>query len=126
MDDPQEKQERRKSSRAILFAKVVFHRLNSAEPDRISITQNISRGGTCIISSEPLKEKEVLDLTIHLPNEDTPVKIFGKVIWAKEYAISEAVQLKRYSVGLEFIGADNKTLDKIDRYVASQANPVKR
>jgi hypothetical protein len=50
----------------------------------------------------------------------------AKVVWSKEYAVSETIASKRYSVGLEFIGAEKAALDKIERYVAGELEQTKK
>jgi len=118
--------ERRKFTRALLFAEVTFRRRSVADdPGQVSITRNIGRGGLCIISSSKLDDGEILDLSISLPQEDKAIEIASKVVWVKEYTISETIQAKRYTVGVEFFGGSQQAIEKIDRYIASHNKPGK-
>ena len=118
--------ERRKFSRAFLFAEVIFRRRSAPDDSgQVSITRNIGRGGLCIISGSKLVDGEILDLSISLPQEDKPIEIASKVVWVKEYTISEAIQAKRYTVGVEFFGGSEQALEKIDRYINSHRKPQK-
>jgi len=118
--------ERRKFIRALLFAEVAFRRRKAPDdPGQVSITRNIGRGGLCIISSSALDDGEILDLSISLPDEDAPVEISSKVVWVKEYTISETIQAKRYTVGVEFFGGNTQAIEKIDSYIAGRSKPGK-
>jgi hypothetical protein len=118
--------ERRKFTRALLFAEVTFRRRSAPdEPGQVSITRNIGLGGLCIISSIKLDDGEILDLSISLPQEDKPAEISGKAVWVKEYTISETIQAKRYTVGVEFFGGNEQAIEKIGRYIANHSKPGK-
>ncbi|MCK9594188.1 MAG: PilZ domain-containing protein [Candidatus Omnitrophica bacterium] len=118
--------ERRKFTRALLFAEIIFKRRKTPdEPGQVSITRNIGRGGLCIISSIKLDDGEILDLSISLPQEDKAIEVASRVVWVKEYTISETIQAKRYTVGVEFFGGSELAMEKIDRYIASHNNPGK-
>lgn len=52
--------------------------------DAIAHTKDISEGGVCIISEEPLEEGKFLNLVFGLPDRDHDVQVIGKVMWSKK------------------------------------------
>ena len=69
--------------------------------------KNISPLGIRFETKEPLKEGDVVDLTLTLPDTNNPVHIQGKVIWQKKISLEDNAPL---DIGCEFtkIEEDNK------------------
>lgn len=82
-------------------------------------TKDISAGGICIISFEPLQESGLLDLKISIPEEASPINAVGRVVWVKEFIIGDISKGKRYDVGVEFIKISGEDRNKINKYVFS-------
>ena len=74
-----------------------------------SKTKDISQGGICLITRSPLKEGDVLNLTIRLLGEEKPFKVKGRVVWTQVFEIGNQ---KGYDNGIEFteIPEDNRAI----------------
>lgn len=111
------RQERRKFVRLNFLVDVIYRRYESSEKEKLSLSKNISTGGICLIAYGELKESDLLDLEIYLPDDNKPIKVMGRVVWVNEFIIGETPKGKRYDVGVEFIDIDQDDLTKIYKYV---------
>ena len=83
--------------------------------DRDGAAVNISGGGMCFSSDEPLEPGSMVALEMSLSHLPTPVVSLGRVVWCEE-----AEELGKYDVGVEFwwIGwADEEAQRKMLQYV---------
>lgn len=72
-------------------------------------TSNISLGGMCIYSNEPLKEGKLLEIELILPNGHS-LAAKARVVWIKALPPgSDAL----YIVGLEFTNMSKKAVNKL-------------
>lgn len=111
-------EERRKFIRLNMLTDVIYTKLPLQNRKELSLTKNIGQGGICIISYEMLKEQELLELKIYLPEDNVPINTIGRVAWTKEFIIGDSPREgKRYDVGLEFIKISDEDMDKIKKYV---------
>jgi len=117
----EKREEKRRFPRFNLLVDVLVSKRAASEREKLLITKNISQGGACIIAYEELKESDILDLKIFLPEDDKAVKVTAKVAWVKEITIGEGGKVKRYDVGVEFIGVDNETMSKLNRYLVNHS-----
>lgn len=108
--------ERRIFPRFTLQVDVTFRLLTEGTSHRGS-SQNISRGGVCLISHYPLKDQDVLQLEIGLPGGLKPIQVSGRVVWVKEFVIGDEAQGKRFDVGVEFMEVNDTTLGIISNYL---------
>lgn len=76
---------------------------------------NISSGGIAFFAREMLDLGTVLDLMINLPNM-SDVKAMVKVIWCESAQI-DADETICSELGVEFIGLDQNSRNKISKYV---------
>jgi len=114
----QDREEKRKFARLNILIDVSYKKHDVAQqPEKLTLTRNISKGGICFVGYEELKELDVIDLEIFLPEEKTPIIATGKVVWVKEFTIGEPSLGKRFDVGAEFIDISQKDLEKVDKYM---------
>jgi Tfp pilus assembly protein PilZ len=113
-------QERRSFSRFNLLVDVSVSKRASSQKEKLLMTKNISQGGACIIAYEELKLGDLLDLKIHLPDSKEEIKVIGKVAWCKEFSIGNEQKGKRFDVGVEFVGLNDNTFEKINKYLFSR------
>ncbi|MGE5309311.1 MAG: PilZ domain-containing protein [Deltaproteobacteria bacterium] len=111
--------ERRQFPRFNLQVDVAVTRLDDLGANDPALkTRNVSRGGVCLISYEPLEASEIIHLEINLPAETESLKVNGRVAWVKEFSIGDDPKVgKRYDVGVEFIDVDEETLDILTNYL---------
>ncbi|MBN1697475.1 MAG: PilZ domain-containing protein [Spirochaetales bacterium] len=81
-----------------------------------STTRDIGAGGICLITTSPIEVGKVVDIKFHIPDEQKPVKVSGKIVWNEEY--KEGGGGKFYN-GIQFIRIDEADRDLIGKYVDS-------
>ena len=109
--------ERRKYPRFNLLVDVNISRKNDRGTNSCSRSRNISQGGICFIAYERVRELDVLNLEIVLPDSDGPINVAGKVVWVREFVIGDSPTGRRFDVGVEFLDIAQDTLDKIKNYL---------
>jgi c-di-GMP-binding flagellar brake protein YcgR len=110
-------EERRRFVRLNILADVIYKKVTPANREKLSLTKNISKGGICLIVYEELKEEDILELEIYLPEDKNPILAKGRIVWIKEFIVGDLSKGKRYDTGIEFIEANDEDLNKIDKYV---------
>jgi c-di-GMP-binding flagellar brake protein YcgR len=113
--------ERRQFVRLNVLTDVSYAKRLPSEVAKLSLSKNIGAGGICLIVYEEMRESEILDLKIYLPEGLSPVSAVGKIVWVKEFVVGDDLKGKRYDVGIEFIKIDKEDLKKIQKYVFSHA-----
>lgn len=112
-------EEKRKFVRLNTLVDVTYSKKPPSATKKISISKNISKGGICLVVYEELKESQILDLKIYLPEDKAPVSGVGRVAWVKEFIIGDSSTGKRFDVGIEFIKMSEEDKNKINKYVFS-------
>src|SRR3989338_2911418 len=112
-------EERRKFLRLNINVDIRFSLVkDTVQIERKSKSVNISAGGICIMTGEPLKAGDLLKLEIILPENPPLVQAIGKVAWVKSFSyLDENVQ--RYDVGVEFVEIDEHERQRVNKYVFS-------
>ena len=110
--------EKRKFVRLSALVDVIYSKRAITEKET-SITRNISQGGICLIAYDELNERDVLDLKLYLPGENSPIQATGKVVWVKEFIIGSIEEGKRYDVGIEFMDIKEEDANRVNKYVFS-------
>lgn len=110
--------ERRKFPR-LPFDTGVDYKLLKQEGDAFFSTasKNISVGGICIITYEPLNSGDILELKFSLPLADKFITAKGRVAWTGNLKIEGKNIDAVYEAGIEFISIDEKDMERIQRYV---------
>ncbi|MBN1699710.1 MAG: PilZ domain-containing protein [Spirochaetales bacterium] len=80
----------------------------------VSKTKDISKGGICLITSEPLHKGDILHLKLRLQGIDTVIEAIGKVVWTESFEIGNQ---KGYDNGIEFIKIPDEFRKIIERFV---------
>ncbi len=86
------------------------------------VAVNISGGGMCFQSGEPLKAGETVALELTLEQLSTPVVSLGKVCWCEP-----AAEAGKFDVGVEFwwIGwADQEAQERMLGYVSEKLGDI--
>lgn len=110
-------EERRRFVRLNVLTDIVYNKQFYNASRKLSISKDISKGGICIIAYEELKESDILDLKILLPDNNAHIVATGRVVWTKEFIIESAEKLHRYDVGIEFMEISEEDREKINKYV---------
>lgn len=77
----------------------------------IAHTKDISEGGLCLITSEPLDQGKMIHLAFGLPGQTGTVTAFAKVAWSRK------ASTQYYSAGLEFWQIDETAKRAILTYL---------
>ena len=98
------------------FTRVPAHfqvRWPSARDFLITYSENISAGGIFVVTVDPPPLKEVVELSLQLPDNDLPAKTRAEVIQriTKDQAIEQG---RMAGAGLQFVGADDEFRRRLD------------
>ena len=112
-------EEKRRYIRLDTRLKITYTIVQQERSSRVTETEDISGGGIRIFLMEQLPVGTLIRLTIHLPQDPTPVSCTGKVVWNEEFYISppEQKEGKVVEAGVEFTEIDPKDRDRIIKYV---------
>lgn len=97
-------EERRRHKRFLEDVRVRYRDLEGVEPSAWGQTRDLSLGGLCLATSEPVALGAHLALEVHVARETAPILALGRVVRVVEDPAAESV------VGIEFlwIGAEDR------------------
>ena len=104
--------DRRKTVRAVVRLEVEGEDRNLFRVP-LYVTENLSRGGMFLITTNPLEEGTELSLRFSLPGEKKPMEFTGEVIWAREE--EEGGNLAP-GMGIRFLRIDEEDREHIGRF----------
>lgn len=85
-------------------------------------TANLSRGGACVRSWEPLAAGRTVVITLDLPSERgeaQELQLVGEVVWTRRgVRPSKSGALEPASYGVEFVGGSRAELEALDRFLS--------
>lgn len=84
---------------------------------REEVSRNISAGGMFIQTEEAPPLREVVLLSIELPGEREPLEVAAEVMHVVKPA--DATALLPAGVGVQFVQADDRFRERLDRYLAT-------
>ena len=88
--------------------KVEFEQDEEKKPQRHEgISKNISTHGLCFASDVQLKRGEHLNLEVHIPLQDKPVSMEGRVCWSEHKGAGD-----RYDTGVEIESVEGKEVEQ--------------
>jgi type IV pilus assembly protein PilZ len=90
------------------------------ENDILAQTENISEGGVFIRTQNPLELEEEFVLKLYIPDEQEPVNVLCKVVWANKYG-KESEDLPR-GMGVKFLRLKAEDRIRIEEFVKIQKN----
>ena len=85
------------------------------------LTMNMSDGGLFVATHNAVPVGTTLLLHMRLPFEQEPVVTLAQVRWTRPYSGQEDVPA---GLGLQFIGTDASSLEKIRKFVATVREPL--
>lgn len=104
----------------------VEYSLSKENPQKIStLAKNISACGICILIVENIEINTLVFLTIHLPDETTPIYVQGKVVWAKQSSFLFTKGKAHYEAGIDYIEINTSDQARIiQNIVRSYDSPI--
>lgn len=79
-------------------------------------SSNISCGGLfLLVDPEKISNEKTLDLVIHLPNRNKPVKLSGEILRRED-------DTSRHGVAVQFQGLYNDNILEIEKFVKGKLN----
>jgi Tfp pilus assembly protein PilZ len=81
-----------------------------------SQTRDIGAGGICLITASPIPVGKEVDIKFHIPDEENPVKVVGRIVWNE--AIDEGAEGSFYN-GIQFIRIKDSDRELIGKFVDS-------
>jgi hypothetical protein len=73
-------------------------------------TENIGKGGICVILRKGLEKFSPVTLTIYLEDGDPPLECDGRIVWTVKHK-------EIFDTGIEFLNIQAKDLERIERIV---------
>lgn len=77
-------------------------------------TENICKGGACVIFTKSLKIYSELEIEIELPGENSNIKCPAVVMWT-----FKNMRSSQYNVGLNFLNTNPADRERVGRFVDS-------
>jgi hypothetical protein len=105
-----ELEDKRRYLRLDCMFKVEFENLEKAGQIE-SVARNISAGGICVFTNEPLPHSVILSLKFHFPERDRTFGLRGRVVWSKE-ALDRPE--KGYENGIQFLEVNEEIKESIE------------
>ena len=100
---------RRKFPRADFPCKIVIFK--KGERKKLSgHTENIGAGGVCVILKKGLDKFSLVDLSLYLKKDESPIECEGRAMWVVK-------RESEFDTGIEFINLKNPDRIKIERIV---------
>jgi len=110
--------ERRKYVRLDTRLKITYNILEKEGGPQQSETRDISGGGIRLFLDDPIAEKTLLQITIQLPEDPTPIRCVGKVVWVESFSVLQGEKKEdQYEAGVIFTDIEQKDRDRIIKYV---------
>jgi Tfp pilus assembly protein PilZ len=78
----------------------------------IAHAKDISQGGICLVTEEPLTKGKIFSLSFNLPGQDRSLNCFGKVMW------SRPASSNLHENGISFWDIDSKIQKLITEYLS--------
>ena len=88
-----------------------------------ALSKNISGGGVRFVAEHPLEVGARLEVIVHLPSPDMPIRFVGEVMWTKLMTKMDATGLGGTEVGVRFVEITPKDAVLIKQYAAFYAPP---
>lgn len=82
------------------------------EPSR-GFSKNLSLGGVCLVSRDPVASGQLIHATIHIPELASPLQVSGEVVRCRPH------QGDRYEVAVRFLpsGMDDSARADLERFL---------
>ena len=112
-------EERRRYVRLDTRLRINYRVLPQSPRMENSETLDVSGGGIRIFLTEPLKAGTLLELEIFFPEQATPVRCQGRIVWVEEFAIYQGTREERKDMeaGVEFSDITPQDRDHIIKHV---------
>jgi Tfp pilus assembly protein PilZ len=81
--------------------------------------RDLSRGGMQVVSEDPLKAGDILEIAMRIPGEGQ-TRTLAKVVWNRP---ATADGKRVFRSGIRFIPVDEKELRRVEEYLASVQTP---
>lgn len=91
--------------------------INSEHNFYAGLVENFSAGGVFIATHLVKPVGEHLDLSIHLPDSEQPIRLVGEVRWVREYHEGTNVPP---GMGVRFVDLDPTAEEQISRFLATR------
>ena len=104
--------ERRRHKRFLDEVRVRYRDLEGVDPSRWGRTRDLSLGGLCLLSREPVAEGAHLAFEIHIVNETAPLLALGRVVHHSE------PEGEAHQAGVQFLWVSQEDRASLTRLAA--------
>mgnify|MGYP001570338777 CR=1 FL=1 len=88
-----------------------------------SLSRDIGGGGVRFVAEHPLEVGARLEVIVHLPSPDMPIRFVGEVMWTKLVTKADAAGFGGTEVGVRFVEIAPHDAALIKQYAAFYAPP---
>jgi len=107
--------EKRKYKRKYISIDVEYD-ISSDQKWLESKSMNISSGGICLITKEPMHIGKIFDMKFRIPDSDKLIKVAGKIIWNEKCHEKDG---EGYYNGIQFTRIHNEDRMLISKFIDS-------
>jgi hypothetical protein len=116
-------QTRRRSARVSISSTVICESADLAK--FVGEACNLSIGGIALKTNYPLRIREQFAAELLVPNDDSPIRVEGKVVWRRFHGDSLGQEDTLCVVGIRFLNLTEPSRTVIRKYVeSSSSSPV--
>jgi uncharacterized protein (TIGR02266 family) len=103
-------EDKRRFMRLDCMFKVEFMNMEKGE-QLSSVARNISAGGICVYTNEPLPNSVILFLKFHFPERERTFGLKGRVVWTKP---AQEKDEKGFENGIQFLEVNEEIKESIE------------
>lgn len=105
--------DRRRYKRRYLPLPVKYASLEQADLQETTLTYDVGKGGVRLPATYSLRQGSRLYLFLNLPPKNSPLSLFGEVVWQKSRPGSPS----RFDTGVKFVDLSTSNIMRIARYL---------
>lgn len=118
--------ERRRFSRITSELFVRYKVLSIQKQQLDGKTRNISEGGICLVTREPVSPGALLAMDIKFPHSDKPVLAVGRAVWCTNSGLGPSpAGHQRFDNGIEFVEISDLDRQRIVDHVEPKQEKAK-
>jgi c-di-GMP-binding flagellar brake protein YcgR len=85
---------------------------------------NLSTGGIALKTNYPIRVREQFAAELLVPDEDSPIRVEGKVVWRRFHGDSPGQEQTLFTAGVSFLDLNEPSLTIIRDYIQSSTTSL--
>jgi uncharacterized protein (TIGR02266 family) len=92
--------------------------VESAGGSATGVTRDLSEAGVFVVTDLERAVGTLLELRLHLPSEESPIRCFGEVRWCREMGTEDEAHA---GLGLRFVALEPESRRRLQAFLLAQA-----